>query len=60
MNKSINIYRDTTWQLACTFFPLRPDEEVLRTVVVNDSYVKILENDTVEKVRDLLDYLLKN
>lgn len=60
MNKSINIYRDTTWQLACTFFPLRPDEEVLRTVVVNDAYVKQIETATLERVRDLLDYLLKN
>ncbi len=60
MQKSINIYRDSEWELACTFFPLRPTEEVLRTVVVNDAYVKQIETATLERVRDLLDYLLKS
>lgn len=60
MQKSINIYRDSEWKLACTFFPLRPTEEVLRTVVVNDAYVKQIETATLERVRDLLDYLLKS
>jgi hypothetical protein len=58
--KSINIYRWEDLELACTFFPLRPTEEVLRTVVVNDAYVKQIETATLERVRDLLDYLLKS
>lgn len=58
MQKAINIYRDSDWQLACTFFPLRPEKEVIRTVVVNESYVKQIETFTIEKVRDLLEYFI--
>lgn len=60
MQKSINIYKWDDGELAFVFFPLRPQEEVLRTVVINDSDLILLEKETVAKVRDILDYLLKN
>lgn len=60
MDKSINIYRDSNWQLGCTFNPIRPSEEVIRTVVVNESYVKQIKESTLTHVNQLLEYFLTN
>lgn len=58
MQKSINIYRDSEWELACTFNDIIPTEKIIRTVWVHPLYIEEIKVAKVEQVREILEELL--